>query len=263
MDEKTTRTILKLLPQFRLWQIEEYIMLSSYAALIYYYMTTFREEVSQIWPQKRTLGKILFLTTRYAAIGSMTAMLLTNWRNYMVISIPGCQAIVYIQNIVTEVCRTSAEATLWLCLYALLEGKRRYFWILIVLFLSFSIPILALELHNVLTQKAVERSILDDLLGYPCNYEPGLYPSHESVANYISFARTALALIAGLVTIVRRYRKQNHNLIRVIKREGGFYYISALIFRFLGSISMTPGSAVSSISSQSAGERSNPQVDHR
>ena len=70
-------------------------------------MTTFREEVSQIWPQKRTLGKILFLTTRYAAIGSMiTALLseypfdnneekmkahglrLANWRNYMVISIP-------------------------------------------------------------------------------------------------------------------------------------------------------------------------------
>ena len=44
---------------------------------MYYYVSTFKEEVAHIWPQRRFgLGKTLFLTTRYMALSTMIAQLL-------------------------------------------------------------------------------------------------------------------------------------------------------------------------------------------
>jgi hypothetical protein len=73
---------------------------------------------------------------------------------------------------------------------------------------------------------AIPQNILDHLLGYPCNFRKEQHSDLSAISVYIAFARTSLALIVGLVTLVVRYRKQNHNLIRVIRREGGMYYIS-------------------------------------
>ncbi|KAJ3535597.1 hypothetical protein NMY22_g6411 [Coprinellus aureogranulatus] len=197
VDEETAQIIIELLPQFQIWQIVEYTLLASYAALFYYYLTSFHEEVTQIWRQKRyNFGKILFLTTRYTAMVHMIFVLFTNCRNYMVISIPE-----------VGLNSTVISATLWLCLYALLECKGKYLWILIVTFWGFSLPISILHLNVTLSQE--------------------------------------VALLAGSITIFVRYRKQNHNLIRVIKREGGFYYIFALVFRFIDSLSINEGSIVS------------------
>ncbi|TEB20347.1 hypothetical protein FA13DRAFT_243143 [Coprinellus micaceus] len=243
VDEKTAQRILELLPQFQAWHIEEYITLSSFTALTYYYLTSFDEEVAYIWSQKRTFGKIFYLTTRYSAISTMAFAFLTNWRTYMRIPVSGCQTIIYFQNL----SRTSAEATLWLCLYALIGGKARYLCFLVVIFLAFSIPISVLGLHHVLTQKAIDRSILDHTLGYACNFAPGKYPTHQVISEYINLTRTALALLAGVVTIVKRYRGHNSTLLKVIKREGGFYYMSALVLRFLVSLSGNTGSPVLSV----------------
>ena len=35
-------------------------------------------------------------------------------------------------------------------------------------------------------------------------------------------------MAVGLVTILVRYKKQKHSIIRVIRREGGMYFMSAL-----------------------------------
>ncbi|TEB20086.1 hypothetical protein FA13DRAFT_1780131 [Coprinellus micaceus] len=245
VDQETADLILELLPQFKLWQIEEYVMLASYSALIYYYLSTFHEEVSHIWPQRRFgLGKTLFLTTRYVALSTMIAQLLVNWPTRLDMSLHVCQATSQFINISSELCRVTAEGILWVCLYALLEGRKKYFWVMILVFLGLSLPIVALDLANDLTQAAVETSVLDHIIGYPCNFSPGKHPKNEFIANYINLTRTILGLGAGLITIAVRYRKQSNNLIKVIVREGGLYYMSALVFRFLGSLSLTPGLSI-------------------
>jgi hypothetical protein len=37
-----------------------------------------------------------------------------------------------------------------------------------------------------------------------------------------------VTMAIGLVTILVRYKKQKHSLIRIIRREGGMYFMSAL-----------------------------------
>ncbi|TEB19680.1 hypothetical protein FA13DRAFT_1744111 [Coprinellus micaceus] len=86
---------MSLLPQFQAWHIEEYITCTYHT---YYYLTSFDEEVAYIWSQKRTFGKIFYLTTRYSAISTMAFAFLTNWRTYMRIPVSGCQTIIYFQN---------------------------------------------------------------------------------------------------------------------------------------------------------------------
>ncbi|KAJ3542453.1 hypothetical protein NMY22_g3507 [Coprinellus aureogranulatus] len=87
---------------------------------------------------------------------------------------------------------------------------------------------------------AIPLGMLDEFLGYPCAFTPGKHPNHEAIAVHIVLARTSLSLAVGIATIIKRYRKQNHNLIRVIKREGGIYYMSLLILRFFASLAATP-----------------------
>ncbi|KAF6744572.1 hypothetical protein DFP72DRAFT_857365 [Ephemerocybe angulata] len=48
------------------------------------------------------------------------------------------------------------------------------------------------------------------------------------MAAYLGFARSILVLVVAITTITHRYRKHN-SLIKVIRREGGMYYVSATI----------------------------------
>lgn len=84
-------------------------------------------------------------------------------------------------------------------------------------------------------------------LGWPCEFTPPdrAYRYLYSISGYLSATRSLseysafdkgngevvnsasvhliVAIVLGMVTLVIRYRKQNNNLLRVIKREGGFY----------------------------------------
>ncbi|TEB21692.1 hypothetical protein FA13DRAFT_1741612 [Coprinellus micaceus] len=208
-------------------------------------MLTFDDEVSQIWPQPTwKMGKILFLATRYTASIYMAHLLVLNWPHHTSISVHGCEGLGLVMNVAGMMTRIFAEGTLWLCLYALLGGNPKFFWLLVVAFLVFTIPASVLNGMHVMSQRAIPQNHLDHLLGYPCNFLPPQRPDLAVIASYIIFARTCLALIVGLATLVVRYRKQNHNLIRVIRREGGMYYISTLILMFFSCLTSTRGSPV-------------------
>lgn len=82
-------------------------------------------------------------------------------------------------------------------------------------------PILALPLDP-----------LREALGYPCYLN-----SDEDFANttaglgrnargYVNFARTILLMLLAIATLVIRYRRHRGRLIKVICRDGGFYYLT-------------------------------------
>ncbi|TEB21703.1 hypothetical protein FA13DRAFT_1716617 [Coprinellus micaceus] len=158
----------------------------------------------------------------------MSLLLVLNWPHHASISVPACEVLGLTADVSGLLVRTFAEATLWLCLYALLGGKPKYFYLLVIAFLGLSIPAIVLNGMHVMSQRAIPQNTLDHLLGYPCNFLRPQRPDLLAISSYIVFARTSLALVVGLVTLFVRYRKQNHNLIKVIRREGGIFYFSTL-----------------------------------
>ncbi|KAJ3536803.1 hypothetical protein NMY22_g5874 [Coprinellus aureogranulatus] len=228
MDEEAIQEVLDQVPMYQAARITTYAYLFSYTALIYHYITTIDQEVEHIWSQPRwKLGKIFFLTTRYSALIVMAHDLHAELR----------QAKPFVG---ISVARTSAEATLWLCLYALLEGKLRYFYLMVLMLVGFTIPIQVLQNISTFAQKPIPLGPLDEYLGFPCSFLPPEHMNWYIVAAYLSFTRTLVATVLGLVTFTVRYRKQRNNLLKVIKREGGLYLLSSLVLKFVDGLKATP-----------------------
>ncbi|TEB36765.1 hypothetical protein FA13DRAFT_1727118 [Coprinellus micaceus] len=242
MDEEALAT---LAVSYERSRIRGYLYLASYTALIYHYLTTIDQEVAHIWPQPRwKLGKVLFLATRYSAMVTMAQDVVVNLPSHAVVSLAGCQAISLTVNLAIVVTHTSAEATLWLCLYALLEGKQKYFYILVATFLSFTIPMQVLQSFATLTQKAVVLDPIYRAFGYPCRFADPSYMNLYAIAAYLSFTRTLVASLLALATFIVRYQRQRNSLIRVIRREGGMYFLTTLVLKFFDGLNTTAKSPV-------------------
>ncbi|TEB21706.1 hypothetical protein FA13DRAFT_94854 [Coprinellus micaceus] len=242
MDPEIVAEIMAQLPFYEAWHIQRFTQ----PAMFYHYVLTLDDEVSQIWPQPAwKMGKILFLGTRYTGIVYMACILIFTWPNTYEISVPVCDALCVVMNVTGMLTRTFPEAAVWLCLYALLGGKPKYFYLLVTAFLGLTVPAIVLNGMNVLGQRAIPRTALDHALGYPCNFIAFPRPDLSATSFYIVFSRASLALVVGLSTLLTRYRKQKHNLIRIIRREGGIYCVSTLILMFLSGLAFTPGIPVS------------------
>ncbi|TEB20104.1 hypothetical protein FA13DRAFT_277142 [Coprinellus micaceus] len=173
MDPEIVAEVTALVPLYQNWQVLQFTQLAAIAALFYHYMLTFDDEVSQIWPQPTwKMGKILFLATRYTASTYMAHLLVLNWPHHTSISVHGCEGLGLVMNVAGMMTRIFAEGTLWLCLYALLGGNPKFFWLLVVAFLVFTIPASVLNGMHVMSQRAIPQNHLDHLLGYPCNFLP-------------------------------------------------------------------------------------------
>ncbi|TEB21695.1 hypothetical protein FA13DRAFT_1819370 [Coprinellus micaceus] len=245
MDPEIVAEITAQIPMYQAWQILQFTQLAVFTALFYHYALTLDDEVSQIWPQPTwKMGKIFFLTTRYSAMTYMSLLLALNWPHHISISVPACEALGLFADVSGLLVRTFAEATLWLCLYALLGGKPKFFYFWVIAFLGLSIPAIVLSGMHIMSQRAIPQNTLDHLLGNPCNFLLPQRPDLQAISSYIVFSRTSLALIVGLVTLFVRYRKQNNKLIKVIRREGGIFYFSTLILLFFSCLVSTPGSPV-------------------
>ncbi|RXW13269.1 hypothetical protein EST38_g12583 [Candolleomyces aberdarensis] len=157
----------------------------------------------------------------------------------------------------------SAEATLWVCLYALLGAKTKYFVVLVGTYMVLTIPnyitlimnsivyageiwtLIELCGHIKLTMgihrnlgKARPASAFDKALGYACY----LFPSPRyRFSRWFTLARTMISALLVIFTLVFRYRQQKGSLIKVIRRDGGVYYLSNLAVRLATSIQDVPG----------------------
>ncbi|KAJ2913868.1 hypothetical protein MD484_g6535, partial [Candolleomyces efflorescens] len=161
------------------------------------------------------------------------------------IELKGCLALYWITNIAMIIVSNSAEASLWLCLYALLGTKKRYLILFMTLFSAFAITSLTFGVRYISAVEAVPISPEDEMLGYSCLVVPGsptITHSTFTIVAYLNLARTSLVAIAGLATLLVRYRRQDNTLLNVIRREGGIYYLSTIVLRICDAIFRTPGS---------------------
>ncbi|RXW16521.1 hypothetical protein EST38_g9332 [Candolleomyces aberdarensis] len=140
----------------------------------------------------------------------------------------------------------AAEASLWLCMYALLGARRRYLAILMAIFVAFAISCLVLMLIELTSWKAVRPIDFMQTLGYTCAYSASEVKAQAAVAvvSYIKLAWAALSALIGLTTLLVRYRRQNNNLINVIREEGGIYYLTVIAILLAEAVTRTPAERV-------------------
>ncbi|RXW18147.1 hypothetical protein EST38_g7708 [Candolleomyces aberdarensis] len=208
----------------------------------------FREEVEKIWSQRWMLGKILFLLTQYSTLlGIIPYIVLQDRIHIGAMDFKACLGLYWFTNIMMMIVSHSAEASLWLCLYALLGTKKRYLILFTTLFLLFVISSATFGLRYISTVRAVPISPDNERLGYGCDLVPSsatITLSTFTIVAYLNLAKTALVAIAGVVTLLVRYRRQNNTLLNVIRREGGIYFLSMIVLRVCDTIFRTPGSPV-------------------
>ncbi|KAJ3529340.1 hypothetical protein NMY22_g9040 [Coprinellus aureogranulatus] len=229
------------------WQMQE----------VYYVLTTLDEEVAIILPQKLNRGKMLFFFIRYGTLVFIALQLSRDYQNYLVVSPMTCKVLFVFKDVVPAMVSSAAAprdkmqsrstAALALCLGALLQVKGLFLSGILVLSMGPRIVTLIFTIVSEIQYPAQTVSNLDTELGYPC-YMPSteqwlkltISETGLDIRTYIHFATTAgLFLLAG-ATLIVRYKGHNGQLIRVLRRDGGLYYITLAGIRFGQAITRTP-----------------------
>ncbi|KAJ3527489.1 hypothetical protein NMY22_g9767 [Coprinellus aureogranulatus] len=215
---------------------------------LYYTIITTEDEVSIIYPQKRPFGKALFMAIRYgtfvyialrlaSAYGPAGTVRLTSKRSS---SKSSCYAFytckddresravkVYWWLTKPPCISHSSRATvltLCLCLCALLRTRKCWSFAVILLSAGPSCVRMIMTLVNLVQYPAEAITSLDVQLGYPC-YAPIAQRMIESTVYG-----------AG-----RQFRGPAHGqLVRVLQRDGGIYYISLAVMRCAVAVMDTP-----------------------
>ncbi|KAF6744783.1 hypothetical protein DFP72DRAFT_1078121 [Ephemerocybe angulata] len=211
---------------------------STIVALLYYYMTTFDQEVNYIWrSSNRTLGKWLYLCTRYFNIIAAALYLYASFpitmrnlsvcgsvhRAYWVFPILG-----------TVVC---PEGMLWLCLYALLRGPKmlQIKWFIAAFLIVYAAPIVTLEAVYRSSFTAIPPPRLQDEAVGRCFYGSGQWELWIT-ASFLRSAWAAFLTCIAIITFMKRWRNPSGRLVSIIRREGGSYYMSAAALTFLATV---------------------------
>lgn len=137
---------------------------------------------------------------------------------------------------------TASEAIYWVCLFALLEGKTRYFVVLVLGFLSLTVPALVFHGQFINDWITMPLPAVNKALGYACAFNfghPNMIAKHAT-AMYINLGRITIVMVAAIITLYVRYRKHDNNLIKVIRREGALYYLFAWLIIFFAGLTNTP-----------------------
>ncbi|KAF6753886.1 hypothetical protein DFP72DRAFT_900759 [Ephemerocybe angulata] len=209
--------------------------------LLYYYMTTFSEEVDLIWPQPRwKLGKLLYLGSRYFNVVSIGLNIAGTLPTNLKLTDQGCTVLSLLRMQIGSLALHFTKAVFYLCTYALLGGTQRYLRILIFAFLVQFIALQILNWYINLAGSVGTGSKLHSQLGYACVWkEPSdnaTYRKLYSAASLISFIVASISFLAGLLTFLVRYQRTNNGLIRAIRREGIYFYVFALVANLLSAL---------------------------
>ncbi|KAJ3522215.1 hypothetical protein NMY22_g11987 [Coprinellus aureogranulatus] len=184
-------------------------------ALLYHYTTTFDEEVSQIWSQSpRKLGKILFLATRYSTIVEIVSDFATDaassqhaqLRKNQCTGMPSGTLRFKQYDDREPGIRNSANCSAYSVSYLhSVSNVRRGDPLVMLIRIAGRKREIPLSAHPHVFP--VAPSLMDTLVGWPCNFGPVRHQNYYAGSAYLAFVRTLTALI-GFVTITRRYRKQ-------------------------------------------------------
>ncbi|KAJ3522075.1 hypothetical protein NMY22_g12042 [Coprinellus aureogranulatus] len=141
----------------------------------------------------------------------------------------------------------SCDATLALCLGALLQAKRLYLVGIMMIAVG---PRIIGSIFIVVGDIQYPAEPVSDLLkelGYPC-YAPSAEQWRKlaiiyiglDVRSYVNFATTAVLFLLAGAALVVHYKGNEGRLVRVLRRDGGLYYIALAGIRFGQAITRTP-----------------------
>ncbi|TEB21346.1 hypothetical protein FA13DRAFT_1800006 [Coprinellus micaceus] len=223
-----------------------YTTVASYCLYVYYVLTTTAEEVSIIFPQRWSRGKLLYATIRYRTLLQIALQFSRDYRNYFSISPMSCKALHIIFTAIGDLAYLACDFSLSLCLSALLQAKPMY--LIGIVLLSCGIPF-ANALFNLVAQFQYPPepvSLINVELGYPCymlseeGWEKTMLNAGRNVRAYVNLVSTAILALLGIVTLVTRYRGKGGRLVQVIRRDGRIHYLSLLVIRVVSAIIWTP-----------------------
>ncbi|KAK6987666.1 hypothetical protein R3P38DRAFT_2574655 [Favolaschia claudopus] len=112
--------------------INNFVLYSTAAALVYELVTSLDDEVAKIWSMKWRLPKILFMLNRYV----IRSMLVALWilADYPDTSAEFCRIYAYWQMIPLRLAILAAQALVVIRVWAIYNNSRRMFWLLSFLF---------------------------------------------------------------------------------------------------------------------------------
>ncbi|TEB36983.1 hypothetical protein FA13DRAFT_1091924 [Coprinellus micaceus] len=229
------------------WRTQEYIALPFFTLYLHYCISTMEEEVARVHPQKRWTGKIIFYIVRYGTILYIILDLHTSYRTYLQISPVGCKILFITNSSIKKLIAVTADVTMGLCVSALLGARQMYFIFIILLCAALPLVTFGLQLRGYILISAEPTSTIDNELGYPCylpdpEAQKATWPGGSlGVFTYLSFARAALLTLLAAVTAFTRYKANGGQLLNVIGRDGGIYYLSTAGVLLSAAIINTPG----------------------
>ncbi|KAJ3517423.1 hypothetical protein NMY22_g13972 [Coprinellus aureogranulatus] len=191
------------------------------------------------------MGKIVFAIVRYGTLLYILVQLPFNYRTYLTVSPMFCKGRLLASSAILNLVALVADVTVGIC-FCVLLGVRRLYYFAGIMILCSGLPTvyLVFQLLGYIHAPADPLTSLDMELGYPC-YVPdneavseGLPGGNLDIYSYLNFARSVVLLVLGFVTLWIRL-KERGKLTKVIGRDGGIYYISAAVIRFLGGILFT------------------------
>ncbi|KAK7030150.1 hypothetical protein R3P38DRAFT_895945 [Favolaschia claudopus] len=112
--------------------INNFVLYSTAAALVYELVTSLDDEVAKIWSMNWRLPKILFMLNRYV----IRFMLVALWilADYPGTSAEFCRIYAYWQMIPLRLAILAAQALVVIRVWAIYNNSRRMFWVLSILF---------------------------------------------------------------------------------------------------------------------------------
>ncbi|KAJ3542604.1 hypothetical protein NMY22_g3447 [Coprinellus aureogranulatus] len=215
---------------------------------IYYVVTTIDEEVGLVSPQRWSRGKILFVIIRNGTVMFIALEFLRNYRTYVVLSPKNCKVLEIVHGVALYLSKGAcdgkqlespfkidtkgsiSQASLALCLGALIQAKGIYLFSIMVLAMGPAIVGTVFGLVPLVQYPAEPVSKLEEELGYPC-YAFSNERWHKSTIaglgsdsrRYFYFAATAALVIMAAAALATRYRSHKGRLVQVLRRDGGMY----------------------------------------
>ncbi|KAJ3521208.1 hypothetical protein NMY22_g12410 [Coprinellus aureogranulatus] len=247
--EVTPELVQELKDAVSTWRMQEYILCANvsfwsypltltpeqYRSTPYTYITASqlskKLSIATVHSQRWGLGRILFIILRYVTALQISINMATIYRTYFHISPKICKGLAIVSDTSYGIVNLTADVTLGLCLSALLGAKPLY--LAVILFLCATYPIVTwiFNLIGNIQIPAQEVGILDTELGYPC-YAASSEDFFGTVAGlgrdartYINFARTAILMMLAIAVFALRYREKSGQLLQVLRRDGGLYYL--------------------------------------
>ncbi|KAK0457055.1 uncharacterized protein EV420DRAFT_537705 [Desarmillaria tabescens] len=222
-----------------------HIVLVGLTWIVHDYLVTLEDEIRYIWPQKRNIGKILFLWVRYYSI----SLLAFDAIQIHVFSIPGvpsddlCVAVNAITRITGAIALWSVEIVMQLRVYTLFGCSKKVAAIHGFLFASSIAAFLWILIHNVVRQGG----LIADAVRLPLPGCPSVHTGIEwaqwvpaTAYEIVLFGFAIMKTVGFLLnSMMRGHRKSLHS---ILLRDNILYFLAIsciLVFNNLMVVGVT------------------------